>query len=95
MPVITKVLVDYRHTEGVPAWPGVQLHVPSEDASILLGSPIGTIVAFFLVQHKQELGLKHVSSIALFMYCPGIRRCWMRAQQEQLREEVPRGRIAC
>jgi hypothetical protein len=56
VPVITKVLVDYRHTEGVPAWLGVKLHVPSEDAPILLGSPIGTIAAFFLVQHKRNSG---------------------------------------
>lgn len=66
MPVITKILVDHGHTAGVPAWPGVQLDMPSEEALVLLGSPIGSTVAFFLVQHKAELGLKHVTSITIF-----------------------------
>jgi hypothetical protein len=40
--------------------------MPSEEALVLLGSPIGTTVAFFLIQYKEELGLKHVSSITIF-----------------------------
>ncbi|RYO32543.1 hypothetical protein AA0111_g4651 [Alternaria arborescens] len=66
VPIIIKILLDHGYTEGVPTWPGLQLNMPSEETLVLLGSPIGSTVAFFLIQHKEELGLKHVSSITIF-----------------------------
>ncbi|KAH6858617.1 hypothetical protein B0T12DRAFT_163164 [Alternaria alternata] len=66
VPIIIKILLNHGYTEGVPTWPGLQLNMPSEEALVLLGSPIGSTVAFFLIQHKEELGLKHVSSITIF-----------------------------
>ncbi|KAL1797202.1 hypothetical protein ACET3X_003808 [Alternaria dauci] len=65
-PIIMKILVDHGYTEGVPAWPGLQLDMPSDEALALLGSPIGSTVAFFLIQHKEELGLKRVTSVTIF-----------------------------
>ncbi|KAG9186291.1 hypothetical protein G6011_02847 [Alternaria panax] len=66
VPIIIKILVAHGYTEGIPVWPGLQLDVPSDEALALLGLPIGSTVAFFLIQHKQELELKHVSSITIF-----------------------------
>jgi hypothetical protein len=66
VPIIIKILLNHGYTEGVPTWPGLQLDMPSEEALVLLGSPIGSTVAFFLIQHKEEFGLKHVSSITIF-----------------------------
>jgi hypothetical protein len=85
------MLVDYGHTEGVPAWPAVQLHVPSEDAPMLLGSPIGTIVAFFLVQYKEELELKYVSSIAIFRDYESILSAKAEIQFLSHIDQVPEG----
>jgi hypothetical protein len=64
--LITKTLADHGHTENIPVWLGVQVDMQSEEALLLLGCPIGTTIAFLLVQHKEEPGLKHVSSITVF-----------------------------
>jgi hypothetical protein len=55
-----------RGFNQVPQWPGVQVDAPSDEYLALLGTPIGASIAFFLTQHKPELGIKHVPSITIF-----------------------------
>jgi hypothetical protein len=37
-----------------------------QDGEMLLGSPIGATVAFLSLQHKRELGTKHVTDVTIF-----------------------------
>ncbi|KAI4658649.1 uncharacterized protein J4E79_006407 [Alternaria viburni] len=65
VPVINRILVSKGYKE-VPEWPGVQVDESSEEYLALLGTPVGANKAFMLVQHKAELGLKHIPSITIF-----------------------------
>jgi hypothetical protein len=37
-----------------------------QEGEVLLGSPIGATVAFLLLQHKRELGVKQVTDVTIF-----------------------------
>ncbi|KAH6875069.1 hypothetical protein BKA58DRAFT_281314, partial [Alternaria rosae] len=65
VPVINRILLARGYNE-VPHWPGVQIDAPSDEYLALLGTPVGANKAFMLVQHKAELGLKHIPSITIF-----------------------------
>lgn len=65
LPLITSVL-DRRGLERMPPWPGVKVGMWEEEGEALLGSPLGAIVAYLLVQHKENLGRKHVTEITIF-----------------------------
>ncbi|KAI4913443.1 uncharacterized protein J4E92_009792 [Alternaria infectoria] len=65
VPVVNRILVSKGYKE-VPEWPGVQVDDSSEEYLALLGTPVGANKAFMLLQHKAELGLKHIPSITIF-----------------------------
>jgi len=65
VPVINRILISKGHNE-VPEWPGLKVDASSEEYLALLGTPVRANTAFMLVQHKAELGLKHIPSITIF-----------------------------
>lgn len=50
----------------VPFWPGLKVPMATQEYQAILGSPIGATLAFLLIQHKAELGIKMVSEIVIF-----------------------------
>ncbi|KAH7070648.1 hypothetical protein BKA63DRAFT_393228, partial [Paraphoma chrysanthemicola] len=67
--VIAKI-VQKKGLPDLPEWPGITLGMWEREAEYLLGSPIGATIAFMLIQHKVELGRKHVTDITAF-FAPG------------------------
>jgi hypothetical protein len=47
-------------------WPGHRFDIDSDEGKILLGSPNGAGVAWFLTQHKKELGVHYVDRVTVF-----------------------------
>ncbi|KAH9863563.1 hypothetical protein J1614_009495, partial [Plenodomus biglobosus] len=66
IPLLCSILKSKGHQNDPPSWPGVQLDKGELEFDMLLGSPIGATLAFMLVQHKAELGVKHVTNIVIF-----------------------------
>lgn len=65
--VIASILLD-KEIYDMPRWPGVNLDLASGywGFHALLGSPIGLTIAHILLQHKPELGIKHITEIVIF-----------------------------
>ncbi|KZM28677.1 uncharacterized protein EKO05_0009934 [Ascochyta rabiei] len=52
---------------AVPTWPGVTFDIETDQGKALLGSPNGIAVAYFLSQHKPQLGSnKYVHQVTVF-----------------------------
>lgn len=51
---------------NIPFWPGVSYSMASDEGKIILGTPNGAGVAFFLYQHKPELGVRVPTKVTLF-----------------------------
>tara|TARA_R110002003_G_scaffold143_3_gene13232 strand:+ start:17696 stop:18220 length:525 start_codon:yes stop_codon:yes gene_type:complete len=64
--LIAKV-VNKKGLQNLPPWPGIALGLSESEAEYLLGSPIGATLAFMLIQHKAELGRKHITSVTTFL----------------------------
>ncbi|KAJ4341283.1 hypothetical protein N0V95_007289 [Ascochyta clinopodiicola] len=47
-------------------WPGARFDTKTEEGHALLGSPSGAAFAYFLMQHKKELGHKTVTHVTVF-----------------------------
>jgi hypothetical protein len=54
-----------RNRDKLDRWPGLQFGTDTPEGKALLGSPIGATIAYFLMQHKAELGNKVVTKITL------------------------------
>lgn len=52
--------------ETLRFWPGVSFDTTTDEGHALLGSPNGAAFAYFLMQHKAELGNKRISKITVF-----------------------------
>ncbi|KAL6703814.1 hypothetical protein ACN47E_009033 [Coniothyrium glycines] len=63
--LIAKIFAAIGRTE-MPYWPGVKFTMDTQEAESLLGSPIGATLAYLLLQHKAELGIKHVTEVIVF-----------------------------
>ncbi|KAL4869553.1 hypothetical protein BDV12DRAFT_196179 [Aspergillus spectabilis] len=50
----------------VPFWPGKDFDMSTTEGKALLGSPNGSGVAYFLINHKQDLGVKVVKKVTVF-----------------------------
>ncbi|KAF2032388.1 hypothetical protein EK21DRAFT_61098, partial [Setomelanomma holmii] len=60
-------VVRKKGLQDLPPWSGVQLGMWEAEAEYMLGSsPIGATLAYLLIQHKAELGLKQVTSVNIF-----------------------------
>jgi hypothetical protein len=66
--VIKEVLE--RRAAQAKVWPGLQISMTERDAWAILGSPNGHGVAWLLLQHKKELGLKSVRAVTIYQ-CGG------------------------
>lgn len=51
---------------GFPLWPGISYAMTSDEGKSILGTPNGAGVAFFLYQHKPELGVRVPTKVTLF-----------------------------
>ncbi|KAK1908835.1 hypothetical protein P3342_006714 [Pyrenophora teres f. teres] len=47
-------------------WPGIEFSTATDEGHALLGSPNGTAFAYFLMQHKAQLGQKTITKITVF-----------------------------
>ncbi|KAF2621471.1 hypothetical protein BU25DRAFT_379643, partial [Macroventuria anomochaeta] len=47
-------------------WPGMEFDTKTDEGHALLGSPNGAGFAYFLMQHKRELGLKTITKVTVF-----------------------------
>jgi hypothetical protein len=88
--VIKEVLE--RRTEQAKVWPGLQISMTERDAWAILGSPNGHGVAWLLLQHKDQLGLKSVRAVTIYQ-CEGQWFClcfWIEdLDHEGVNMEVP------
>lgn len=47
-------------------WPGLHIETSHEDAWAIMGTPNGRGVAWMLIQHKVQLGLKYISGVTVW-----------------------------
>lgn len=64
--VAIKLASDSYMLHGIPKWPGVDFAIGSDEFAALIASPNGVGVAFFLLQHREQLGRKTFSSVKVF-----------------------------
>ncbi|KAM0718204.1 hypothetical protein Q7P37_006536 [Cladosporium fusiforme] len=55
-----------KREEVMEAWPGLKIPMNEKDAQALLGTPNGRGVAWLLIQHKEQLGLKVPDAVSIF-----------------------------
>ena len=48
-------------------WPGVTFDMDTEAGQAILGSPNGAVFAWFLIQHKAQLGKKWIPKVTAFI----------------------------
>ncbi|KAH9863562.1 hypothetical protein J1614_009494 [Plenodomus biglobosus] len=63
---LVKSILKKKRLDRVPYWPGVVLPWQSGEAAVLIGSPIGATLAYMLIQHKLELGIKQITQVVIF-----------------------------
>ncbi|KAF3034171.1 hypothetical protein E8E12_005653 [Didymella heteroderae] len=56
----------HNKKETLKEWPGVTFDTSSDEGHALLGSPNGAAFAYFLMQHKEELGRKTITKVTVF-----------------------------
>ncbi|KAJ4335147.1 hypothetical protein N0V87_006301 [Didymella glomerata] len=56
----------HNKEETLKEWPGIEFHTKSDEGHALLGSPNGAAFAYFLMQHKAELGQKTITKVTMF-----------------------------
>lgn len=56
----------HNRKETLKEWPGVDFDTNSDEGHALVGSPNGAAFAYFLMQHKAELGHKTISKVTVF-----------------------------
>lgn len=52
--------------KDLKVWPGVSFDTKSDEGHALLGSPNGAAFAYFLMQHKRELGPRTIRKVTVF-----------------------------
>ncbi|EMD94635.1 hypothetical protein COCC4DRAFT_147813 [Bipolaris maydis ATCC 48331] len=62
--LIASALRDVQQTLG--EWPGTEFGMGTEQGKALLGSPNGAAFAYFLMQHKAQLGQKIITKVTVF-----------------------------
>ncbi|KAK2762134.1 hypothetical protein FQN54_001141 [Arachnomyces sp. PD_36] len=51
---------------SIPEWPGVSYDMSTKEGKAILGTPNGSGVAFFLLNHKPELGVRVPTKVTVF-----------------------------
>lgn len=65
--IIARIMQDHPEHDGVlPLWPGIEVSIADDLGEALQGAPLGAILSYFLLQHKAELGKKHITDITIF-----------------------------
>ena len=49
-----------------PKWPGIRYDMDSEEGKLLLATPHGASVSWFLIEHKKVFGSKCVGAVSMF-----------------------------
>lgn len=55
-----------RTGQTLSKWPGTEFSMTSEEGKAILGTPNGGGVAWFIVDHKDDFGVKTVKSVRVF-----------------------------
>ena len=61
---ITSVLL--KSKKYLDDWPGTTYDTDTDEGKVLLSTPNSKAVAFFLITHKAQFGLKKISKITIF-----------------------------
>lgn len=73
--MVLKLLMDKTGSYNIPYWPGVTFSMDEPEGKALLSTQIGTPLAWLLIQHKVQFGLKTVLKARIFLSrdtCPAI-----------------------
>jgi hypothetical protein len=66
--VIEQVLKRHgRSRDGIGGWPGVHFDMSTDDGKAILSTPNGAGQAWFLAQHKRQLGIKTISKVQIWV----------------------------
>jgi hypothetical protein len=64
--IATQVASEHQAAHGIPGWPGADFAAGSDEFAALLACPNGVGVAWLLLQHREQMGHKTVSSVKVF-----------------------------
>ncbi|KAJ4372914.1 hypothetical protein N0V83_003205 [Neocucurbitaria cava] len=67
-PTTNQLIASILHNAGreLSEWPGASFATATDEGHALLGSPNGAAFAYFLMQHKAELGYKIITKVTVF-----------------------------
>ncbi|CAO2649457.1 Nn.00g068420.m01.CDS01 [Neocucurbitaria sp. VM-36] len=54
-----------KEKEKITPWPGITFGTDTDEGKAILGSPVGATIAYFLMQHKAQLGSKVVTRVTI------------------------------
>jgi hypothetical protein len=58
--------------KSISSWPGVTFTMDTEEGMAILGSANGAVFAWFLIQHKEQLGNKWIPKVTTFVDDRGL-----------------------
>jgi hypothetical protein len=64
--VAIEVASDKDQLNGIPKWPGIDFAPGSDEFAALIASPNGVGIAYLLLQHREQMGQKTISSVKVF-----------------------------
>lgn len=67
-----------RKGEKIEEWPGTTFDMTTDEGKAILATPNGAGVAWWLIDHKSQLGVKTVKSVTVFKG-RGIGKDWYNA----------------
>lgn len=53
--------------KDIDVWPGVTFSMDTEEGMAILGSANGAVFAWFLIQRKEQLGIKWIPKVTVFL----------------------------
>lgn len=56
----------------ISSWPGVMFNMDTEEGMAILESANGAVFAWFLIQHKEQLGDKWIPKVVIFIDDSGL-----------------------
>lgn len=68
--IIARALHNVKNS--VSSWPGVTFNMDTEEGVAILGSANGAVFAWFLIQHKEQLGNKWIPKVTTFVDDRGL-----------------------
>ncbi|OAL50382.1 hypothetical protein IQ07DRAFT_509705 [Pyrenochaeta sp. DS3sAY3a] len=76
-------------------WPGTRFSAETPEGKALLASPIGATIAHLLIQHKADLGLKHITEVIVVTRDPRHLNYWEKPELNLffIIEDVPADKV--